>query len=277
MRVIRRAAVVGSPVGHSLSPVIHRAAYAQLGLDWTYERIELKADEFAPFVDTLDASWRGLSVTMPLKEAAARCGRPDDDVVLTGVANTVVVGGQRTVHNTDIAGAADALASGSLTGVRTATVIGNGATARSVVVALARSGTEVVEVQGRDPGRLAEFRRWASGALQIEVQPRTLGCPLDPATELLVGTTPAVALTGRLDTLQVDRCPALRGVFDVIYDPWPTPLAQRAAAAGVPLVGGLDLLVHQAVHQVRLMTGHEVAAEVLMSAVRAEVARLDAS
>lgn len=263
-----RAAVLGSPISHSLSPVIHAAAYDWLGLDWEYGRVELQPAAFAAFVDGLDDSWRGLSVTMPLKEQAAACGIPDADVLLTGVANTVLLGGQRRVYNTDIAGLADALHAAGLGTPRVATLIGNGATARSALVALVRSGARLIEVQGRDYGRLAAFRDWAE-QLDVEVQPRTLGAPLDPASEILVSTAPSVALAGRLDSLEVEHCPALRGVFDVIYHPWPTPLAARAASAGRAVVSGLDMLAHQARYQVRLMTGQDVPAEVLLSAVRA--------
>jgi len=260
--------VLGSPIDHSLSPVIHRAAYAHLGLDWGYERIELQADEFPGFLDSLDEAWRGLSVTMPLKEAAARSGEPDDDVLLTGAANTVVLGAERRVYNTDIAGLIDALAEAGTQRVRVATMIGNGATARSALVALVRCGAALIEVQGRSPERLAEFGRWAR-QFDVEVQPRSLGAPIDPESELLLSTVPSDAL-GRLERLQVPLCPALRAVFDVSYHPWPTPLAQAAAGAGLAVLGGLDLLVHQARHQVRLMTGHDVPAAVLMSAVRKE-------
>ncbi len=264
-----QAAVLGSPIAHSLSPVIHTAAYEWLGLDWSYGRVELQPSEFAGFVDGLDDSWRGLSVTMPLKEAAAACGIPDADVLLTGVANTVILGDQRRVYNTDIAGLTDALHDAGLRSPRVATLIGNGATARSALVALVRSGVRLIEVQGRDHGRLAAFRDWAEGQLDVEVQPRSLGAPLDPASEVLVSTAPSIALEGRLDSLEVELCPALCGVFDVIYHPWPTPLAARAASAGRVVVSGLDMLAHQARYQVRLMTGHDVPAEVLLSAVRA--------
>ncbi len=80
MLTVRRCAVLGSPIEHSLSPAIHAAAYAHLGLDWTYERHEVVADGLAAFVAGLDESWRGLSCTMPLKEAVVRLGQPDDIV-----------------------------------------------------------------------------------------------------------------------------------------------------------------------------------------------------
>lgn len=262
------AAVLGSPIAHSLSPAIHAAAYAHLGLDWDYQRIELQPAELPGFVAGLDDSWRGLSVTMPLKEAAAGCGEPDDDVRLTQVANTIVLGARPQVYNTDIAGLSDALTAAGLTRARVATVIGNGATARSALVALVRGGVRLVEVQGRNPARLGAFRDWAEG-LDVEVQPRTLGAPLDPASQLLVSTVPAAGLDGRLDTIEVEHCPALRAVFDVNYHRWPTSLARRAASVGRIVLSGFDLLVHQARHQVRLMTGQEVPVEVLLSAVRA--------
>ena len=121
-----RAAVLGSPIEHSLSPVIHLAAYAHLGLDWGYERVELQPEGFVGFVDALDDTWRGLSVTMPLKEQAAVCGVPDADVSLTGAANTVVPGPVRHVYNTDIVGLMDALRVEGLHELNVATIIGNG-------------------------------------------------------------------------------------------------------------------------------------------------------
>lgn len=275
MFVTQRAAVAGSPIAHSLSPIIHRAAYAHLGLDWSYDLVELMPDQFDGFVSGLDDSWRGLSVTMPLKERAAHYGLPDEDVRLTGAANTVVLGERPRVYNTDIPGLIDALAAAGLTGLRVATVIGNGATARSALVALVRNGAQLIEVQGRSPERLADLRRWAQAMPSVEVQPRSLGAPLDPESQLLVSTVPSAALDGRLQTLEVEHCPALRGVFDVSYHPWPTPLAEHARMAGLTMLSGLDLLVHQARHQVRLFTGRDVAAETLMSAVRAELRRRD--
>ena len=272
-----RAAVLGSPIEHSLSPVIHSAAYAHLGLDWSYGRVELQPDEFPGFVAGLDDSWRGLSVTMPLKEVAAGAGVPDDDVLLTGAANTVVLGEQPRVYNTDIPGLTDALTAAGIGRVRVATIIGNGATARSALVAAVRVGAQLVEVQGRDAARVRALHDWAEQRLDVEVQPRSLGAPLDPASELLVSAVPSKALAGRLDVLDVELCPALRAVFDVIYDPWPTPLAARAASAGLTAVNGLDLLVHQARHQVRLMTGHDVPVSVLLSAVREELNARSAS
>lgn len=273
-----RCAVVGHPVGHSLSPAIHRAAYATLGLDWSYELHDLLPDEYEGFVASRDGSWRGLSVTMPHKEATARLGVPDADVRLTGVANTLVWedDGSRHCHNTDIAGLVDAVGAGVHEVPRAATILGAGATATSAVVASLRLGLADVEILGRDPGKARRLAEWARS---LGVPARTGDWGRSPAVAdgLVLSTVPSAAVDPVLDSLGLEgsRPPAV--VFDVIYDPWPTPLAARAEAAGLAVLSGLDLLVHQAVHQVRLMTGHEVAASALLSAARAELGRRQAA
>lgn len=271
--MLTRCAVLGSPIGHSLSPVIHRAAYAQLGLDdWRYDAYEIDAAGFPAFLAGLDDTWRGLSCTMPLKEAAAACGEPDDDVRLTGVANTVVLDrGARAVHNTDIAGFADALRAAGADPWGPALLVGNGATARSALVALHRLGASRIQVLGRDEARVAAFVRWA----------RERALPAEPAgasstdVRVVVSTVPSVGTDELLRRLA--GLGALEVVFDAIYHPWPTPLAARAAALGVTVLSGLELLVGQAAHQIRLMTGHDVPPEILMSAVRAELSRREQS
>lgn len=256
-------------MGHSLSPVIHRAAYAHLGLsDWRYEAHEVDAAGYPAFVDGLDASWRGLSCTMPLKEVAAASGDPDPAVRLTGAANTVILEPQgRTVHNTDVPGFVDALAAAGVRRSGPALLVGNGATARSALVALHQLGAPSVGVLGRDSERVAGFVRWA--------QERDL--PAEPVDQVpsgvavLVSTVPSAGardLLGPLAPLE-----GLAVLFDVSYHPWPTPLAAVADAVGAAFVSGLDLLIGQATHQVRLMTGHEVPVSVLLSAVRAELRR----
>src|SRR6476619_2857343 len=97
-----RCAVLGSPIAHSLSPVLHRAAYAELGLDWTYDRFEVRAEELPAFVAGLDGSWRGLSLTMPLKVAVLELGEVDPLAALAGAGNTLILEPHgRRVYNTD--------------------------------------------------------------------------------------------------------------------------------------------------------------------------------
>lgn len=266
-------AVVGHPVGHSLSPTIHRAAYRLLGLvGWEYGLHDLVAEEFDAFVDTRDATWRGLSVTMPHKEAAARQGRPDADVQLTGVANTLVWHADgRTAHNTDIAGFGAALAPGGVPD--RACVLGAGATARSALVALARMGVATVEVRARSEQRAAQVASWAAGNLGFvgSCVVGAWGGAVPAGTDLVVSTLPADAAAPVVGGLGL--ADGVAAVFDVAYHPWPSPLGAAALASGVRVLDGVDLLVHQAVEQVRLMTGLAVDAAPLLSAARAELRR----
>lgn len=263
--------VAGHPVGHSLSPVIHREAYRLLGLDnWRYGLHDLGPDAYVGFVESRDASWRGLSVTMPHKEATARLGDPDAGVAHTGVANTLVWhdDGTRTCHNTDIPGFVSALA--PVGTPRRATVVGAGATARSAVVALGRLGCGAIEVKARSRARAEEFVAWARGAVPARYDISGFDDPLPVAADVTISTLPHDAAAPLASGLALAPGVVL---FDVSYDPWPTPLAAAALASGLTVLDGIDLLVHQAVEQVRLMTGHDVAAQPLLSAARAELTR----
>jgi shikimate dehydrogenase len=259
-----RCAVVGSPIAHSLSPVLHRAAYAHLGLDWVYERHEIAESGLRAFVDGLDGSWRGLSLTMPLKHEAVRLATEVSDLARrVGAANTLVFDGpRRFADNTDVPGLAAALRERGVERVEHATVLGGGATAASAVAALAGIAGRV-EVVVREPARAAGVARVADAA--------GLACTLVPWTDapaalrapLVVATTPK----GAADGLAASVPPGPGVLFDVLYDPWPTPLAAAWTAAGGRVLGGLDLLVHQAVLQVELMTGAQVPVAVLRAAL----------
>ncbi|HEY5832965.1 shikimate dehydrogenase [Streptomyces sp.] len=252
----RRAAVLGSPIAHSLSPVLHRAAYAALGLNgWRYDRFEVDGAALPAFLGRLDpARWAGLSLTMPLKRAVIPLLDEITDTARSVEAvNTVVLGadGRRRGDNTDIPGMLAALRERGVTSVPSAAVLGAGATASSALAALARICTGRVTAYVRGPERAAEMRQWGQ---RLGVAVRTadwadaagaLGEPL------VVATTPA----GAADHL-AGAVPAHPGtLFDVLYDPWPTPLAAAWADRGGAVVGGLDLLVHQAVLQVEQHTG----------------------
>jgi shikimate dehydrogenase len=256
-------AVVGSPIGHSLSPAMHRAAYAQLGLDWTYEPVEVVEGALAEFVGALGDDVRGLSVTAPLKREAAVLGHQRTaDVEVLGVANTLVVeDGMISAHNTDVPGAVAALQERGVAAPVTARILGGGATAASMAMALVRLGVEEVELVVRDAGRAAEAEAVVRGR-GIGVTVRLLEEPLIDRVDLLVSTVPGEAVGARAYEL-VDASAA---VFDVVYDPWPTPLGHAADEAGVPVVSGIDLLAHQGALQVELMTGSTVSPQVLRDA-----------
>ncbi|MFN8167203.1 MAG: shikimate dehydrogenase [Candidatus Nanopelagicales bacterium] len=265
----RRAAVLGHPVAHSLSPVLHRTAYAELGLPWEYDRVDVTPEQLPAFLDGLDASWAGLSLTMPLKAAVLPLLHEVDPVAAaTGAANTVVLGpdGRRRGWNTDVDGLVVALRErGPLPPHPTAGVVGGGATARSAVAALARLGAATVLVALRRPEAAADLR---STALAAGVGLEVVGWDgVDDvlARDVVVSTVPS----GAADPLAL-RLPARPGVLlDVVYDPWPTPLARAWADAGGAVSFGLDLLLHQAVRQVELMTGRTPSTAGLRAALEA--------
>ncbi|MVA75934.1 shikimate dehydrogenase [Auraticoccus sp. F435] len=263
----RVCAVLGDPIEHSLSPVLHGAAYRHLGLDWEYQRHRVDAAGLAAFVAGLDGRWRGLSLTMPLKEAVLELGEPDDVVRSVGAANTLLLGDRPQVRNTDVGGLQRSLRAAGATEVGTALLLGTGATARSAVAALAGLGARRLLVVARRPERAGPLAEQAAAlGADVEVLPwaQAVSDVSLPAADVAVSTVVA----GAADELAAEVVAAAPVVFDVVYDPWPTVLAATAARAGRAVASGLDLLVHQAVLQVELMTGSTVPAEVLMSAGR---------
>jgi shikimate dehydrogenase len=261
----RRCGVLGDPIAHSLSPVLHRAAYAELGLDWAYDAHRVASGGLQEFVAGLGEEWRGLSLTMPLKrEALALVDRLSDRARVAGAVNTVVLedDGTRSGDNTDLPGAVAAIRERTTSPLATAAILGGGATATSVGLALADLGVRTITLAVRDEGRAAEtltaLRGHPAGP-EVRVTSLTDGqwserpdlAAAGSTVDVVVSTVPAVAQTPEL----VAACADVPVVFDVLYDPWPTPLAASATDTGRTLVGGLDLLVHQAALQVELFTG----------------------
>ncbi len=264
-----RCAVLGSPVAHSLSPALHRAAYAELGLgEWEYDARDVSEQGLAAFLDGLDDSWRGLSLTMPLKRAVVPLlDGLSERAAQARAANTVVIdGGRRVGHNTDVPGVAAALRERYDGPLRHAVVLGGGATAASVLLALGDLGCPSASLVVRDPSRVEEtLAAVARHPVGPRVDVRTLQdlAARGPApVDLVASTVPAAAQTPEV----VAGCAGARVVFEALYDPWPTPLAAAAQEQGQVLVGGLDLLVHQAVLQVALMTGRTPSLTVLRDA-----------
>ncbi|MEV8475274.1 shikimate dehydrogenase [Streptomyces sp. NPDC051173] len=262
----RRAAVLGSPIGHSLSPVLHRAAYAELGLgEWTYDRFEIDEAALPGFLAGLDSTWAGFSLTMPLKRAVMPLlDEVSDTAASVEAVNTVVLteDGRRLGDNTDIPGIEAALRERGVEKVDSAAVLGAGATASSALAALARICTGEVTAYVRSEARAAEMRQWGE-RLGVAVTVADWSRAAEALTApLVVATTPA----GATDALAaaVPECPGT--LFDVLYEPWPTPLAAAWTARGGAVLSGLDLLVHQAVLQVEQMTGRRPGPLVAMRA-----------
>jgi shikimate dehydrogenase len=201
---------------------------------------------------------------MPLKEMVIGLLDEVDDVAgrVRAVNTVVLTGGRRVGHNTDITGLQQLIPSGA----RTVTVLGAGATARSAVMAIAASGTARVEVRARRPEASAELTDLAASCgLVAEVGAWPIGAA-ELTADVVISTVPASAASAAW-------APAHPGVLiDVIYDPWPTQLASGWKSAGGTVVGGLELLVRQAVEQVELMCGRRPAVEVLQAAGEAALA-----
>ena len=266
-----KAAVLGSPIAHSLSPALHRAAYAALGLaGWSYQAIECDEAGLPGLLVGCGPDWAGLSLTMPLNRAVLPLlDRTDPVAVQAGAANTVVFGdGGRSGYNTDVPGMMAALAGIGLAGTGlaeaglaeaglagdrcSALILGAGATACSALVAARGLGLMAVTVAARDHARAGDLRA-AAGRLGMTVHLTGYGL-LAGHPDVVISTVPAGAADPVAERIAHG---ALRPRFllDVVYDPWPTRLAVAAAAAGAAVAGGFELLLHQAAGQVELMTG----------------------
>lgn len=269
---MRRAAVLGRPVVHSLSPVLHQAAYEAMGLtDWRYEAIDCGEAELPGFIARLDVGWAGFSLTMPLKRVVLDVAVDASPLAAAvGAANTLVPRPNGWyADNTDVGGMLDALRLADVGEPGDAVVLGAGGTARSALAALRELGVHTPTVAVRDPARAGELRRAAE---RLGVAPSIvcgLTNPVVYSAPLVISTVPkGVADVVAQHARWMPTADAV--VFDVVYDPWPTALAAAAAAAGRRVVSGFDLLLHQAVGQVRLMTG---CGEVPVEAMRAALER----
>ncbi|WP_396230874.1 shikimate dehydrogenase [Frankia sp. EI5c] len=262
--------MLGAPVGHSLSPTLHTAAYARLGLDWSYTAIECDEARLPAMLGRLrtEPDWAGVSLTMPLKTAViGLLDEVDPTAALLGAVNTVVVrpDGRLTGFNTDVDGVGYALRRllGGVVPVQPL-VLGAGGTARAVVAALARAGTPRVAVAARRPGAVADLVGiGARLGVSVTALPWAIlsgGMPAGP--DLVISTTPA----GATDDLARHPWPVTCPLLELLYHPWPTALAACAYRSGARVVGGLEVLAGQAVGQVCHFTGRAVDEGVLLAA-----------
>lgn len=267
----RRCGVLGAPIAYSLSPDLHRAAYEYLGLDWEYSRHEVTEGELPAFLAGLDWSWRGLSLTMPLKQVALEVVSEASAVArVVSAVNTILIedDGRRSGENTDVPGIVAALEERRVGTASYGGVLGGGATARSAMAALS-AVTDHIDVFVRTPARAERLHRLAAD-LRVSCRVRPWGDRTAAlAAPLLVSTTPA----GATDDLagKVPESPAV--LVDVTYAPWPTALAAAWENAGGRVVGGLDVLIHQAALQVSAMTGRDVPVTVLRAAGESALAK----
>jgi shikimate dehydrogenase len=264
MRMRLRAAVLGHPISHSKSPALHRAAYGRLGADIDYSAIDVTEAALPAFMEAVRAQegWRGLSVTMPLKSAMV--GEVDEVrgvAGILGVVNTVAFedagGTARMVgYNTDVAGIVNSLRYAGAAPEPAAVVIGGGGTAAAAVAALKELGAPGVDVFVRDISRAAEARAASAGlGLEIRVRPLEEAAPAAVAADVVISTLPPRAADGLAARLEEGPVRVDGVLLDAAYDPWPSRLAAAWQNSGGKVVPGLEMLLYQAVEQVRYFTG----------------------
>ncbi|UQX86785.1 shikimate dehydrogenase [Jatrophihabitans telluris] len=261
-----RAAVLGSPVSHSLSPDLHNAAYAALGLTgWHYDAIECTEADLGALLVDAPPNQVGYSCTMPLKREVLRVATSiSAQAAAIGAGNTLLrVDEDWYADNTDWIGIRDALAEAGVPAGGRIVVLGAGGTAQAALAALV--DVETVTVLVREPARAVELRATAE-RLDVAVTVARLdsGAGLGSA-DLVISTLPA----GVADPLGAFGWRPEQAVFDVIYRPWPTALAAGAAAAGATVVSGAELLLFQAARQVELMTGRAAPVQAMRAALSA--------
>ena len=260
----QRAAVLGSPITHSLSPALHRAAYEALGLDYTYEAIEMTPQGMPEFMASLDDSWIGLSLTMPLKESVQPLLSEIDEVAMrTSSVNTVYrLGSGWAGSNTDVFGISTSLREVLTSEPRTARILGAGATARSAVAAMSDLGVQSLVICARRAAQALEIAQLAT-SFGIDADVSDLE-PVPVLEDLLISVLPGDAAA----PWAASSISSKAALLDASYHPWPSALAAEWPNAQV--ASGRDMLMWQATRQVTLMTG--LAAPV--DAMRAAIARI---
>jgi shikimate dehydrogenase len=261
--VNQRAAVLGSPIRHSLSPILHRAAYAELGLDgWTYGAIECDESRLPELLASSAADVVGYSCTMPLKRIALEyADSASTEARAIGAANTLIRSGAGwSADNTDWLGIRAVLSAAGVHRPRSVQILGAGGTAQAALAAL--PDADHVSVLVRDTSRVSELLA-ASLRLRRTVTIGALSPDTKPA-DLVISTLPR----GAADPMAGWAWRADQTVLDVVYEPWPTQLAAAALAAGATVLSGAEMLLHQAAAQVSLMTGKTAPVEAMRAALR---------
>ena len=263
-----RAAVLGHPIGHSKSPLLHRAAYAYLGWDCSYDAIDVDAGQAMDFAARVrsEEGWAGLSVTMPLKAALLPAmDRLSETARGLGVLNTVTFDrtgpdAELTGHNTDVAGIVNALRHAAAPTGRGAVVLGSGGTACAAVAALAGLGFSEATVCAR------RFPEDASGRVGVLEAGRQFGVGICArgwetaagaagSAGVVISTLPPHGADQLAAAVAAGPDVAGSVLLDVAYDPWPCALAAAWQDRGGIIVPGLEMLLYQAVEQVRLFAG----------------------
>jgi shikimate dehydrogenase len=274
LHVTFRAAVLGHPISHSKSPALHRAAYARLGVDIEYTAIDVTVPDLPAFMETVrgESGWRGLSVTMPLKTAmVSEVDEVRGVAGILGVVNTVVFEAngtsvRRIGYNTDVAGIVNAVRHAGVVAAPAAVILGGGGTSAAAIAALKDLGAPSADVFVRDVGRAAEARAASDGVgLPIRVLPLSGAAAAMAAGDVVISTLPPRGADALADELAGLHAATPGVLLDVAYVPWPSRIASAWQGGGGAVVPGLEMLLYQAVEQVRFFSGlgDDVTAEVI--------------
>ncbi len=263
------AAVLGSPVSHSLSPCIHNAGYVEAGLTHDYRAIDVTVDSFQQFVESLNSEWMGLSLTMPLKEIAFEVAHDVTQVALLARSiNTLIMGDTIVADNTDVVGIVNAVRECTDVALQHMLLIGSGATARSALVAASQLGVTKVDILARNVVAIEECTNIAT-QLNMSLHEVSAEQATTSVHSLTINTTPA----GVADSI-AGLIANPRGVLlDVVYHPWPTALAQRWESEKLRTVPGYLMLLHQAVRQFEMMTQTDAPLDAMRNALMAELSK----
>ena len=253
-----KLAVLGTPIAHSKSPALHRAAYRVLGLDWQYEAIKVAPAGLEDFIRSRGPEWRGLSLTMPLKrDVMPLLDCADPQAALTGGANTVLLqddGGGLSLRgfNTDVFGIVESFRNAGVVRLTTVRMLGAGATAASALVAVAQLGADRVLVSARSEIKLVALVE-IGRQLGVDVQvARSDSVDSGIVPDAVISTLPG----GADHPYRFDASTRASSVlFDVAYDPWPSPIAASWLEADGRVIPGIEMLVNQALMQVRIFVG----------------------
>ncbi len=251
----KKFAVLGSPISHSKSPLIHAAAYRVLGEDWEYSRFEVAKGGLKRLIENDGSDFSGFSLTMPLKEEAfAFADVTDETSKSTKASNTLVqVGELWHAFNTDVIGITQAISQANTAPIKVSLIIGSGATATSAMVAIARlaPGTSVLVLARNKTSRssLIEFGR--SLGLQVSSARRLASAA--KRAQVTISTLPGGAMDDTAKKLARSRFFKPGGLLlDVAYHPWPSQLADAWQQKNQKVVSGLEMLIWQAIAQIRI-------------------------
>ena len=242
-----KAAVLGSPIGHSLSPTLHNCAYEVLGWDWEYTAVEVKGGDLSKFIAANRKTFRGLSLTMPLKEEALLVADSLDPLVKRiNAANTLIFEeNEVSAYSTDVSGFVQALDKAEVSIPNEITILGGGATARSAIAAVDGRG-RTITVYSRSASRGAQLINSSISATVVVKDWAEAQSGL--SANLVIATTPTGATDHLIPTASNGT------LFESLYSPWPTKLLAKWQEVGGKYLDGLDLLVEQGIGQIELMS-----------------------